>query len=68
LFGAIMTSHSLLRAVAVCARKSVFTQSIVSPTRVEISAGVKVSLSTLTRVVSAAACVANNTSSAAADE
>src|ERR1700712_797392 len=54
LFAGMVTSHSFLRAVAVWATKSAFAHSIVSPTRAETSAGINVSLSTPTRIVSAA--------------
>ena len=53
-FGGMATSQSLLRAVAVCATKSLLTHSIVSPTWAETCAGAKLSLSIVTRIVSAA--------------
>src|ERR1700730_7643091 len=50
-----MTSHAPLRAVAVCATKSAFTHTIVSPTCAETCAGANASFSALISITSARA-------------
>src|SRR5262249_49498826 len=60
-------SHSFLRPVAECARKSEFTHSMVSPTCAATCAGSNVSFVTVTRIVAAAAGAATGPTTRAAD-
>src|SRR6478609_10968494 len=64
--GAIITFQSPLEAVAVWARISLLTHSIVSPTFAETLAGAKTSLSIVMRIVPGNAGVENPTHTAPA--